>query len=53
MQTYAYLVLTYQAQARSSRVGNSASAVDGQQGFKNAFNAVTNEGYYISVDIER
>ena len=53
MRAYVYLVLTSQVQARSSIVGNSASAVDAQQVFKSTFNALINEDYSISNDIER
>ena len=53
VKAYAYLVLTCQVQARSSIVGNSASAVDAQQAFKKTFNALTNEDHSIVIDIER
>ena len=48
---YVYLVLTSQVQARSSIVGNSASAED--QLFTSTFKALLNEAYYISLDICR
>ena len=48
-----YLVLTSQAQARSSTVGNSAPAVDAQQVFNSTFKALINEVYSIAIDIER
>ena len=48
-----YLVLTSQVQARSSIVGNSASAVDAQEVFKGTFKALIDEDYSISNDIQR
>ena len=53
MRAYVYLVLTSQVQARSSRVGNSASAVDTQKVFKSTFKALINEDYSIGINIER
>ena len=53
MRAYVFLVLTSQVQARSSMVGNSAPAVDGQQVFKSTFKALINEDYSIGIDIER
>ena len=53
VRTYVYLVLTSQVQARSSIVGNSASAMDAQQVFKSMFKALINEDYSISTDIDR
>ena len=53
MRAYAYLVLTSQAQARSSIVGNSAPAVDAQKIFKSTFKALISEDYSIGMDIER
>ena len=53
MTAYVYLVLTSQVQARSSILGNSAPAVDAQQALKGIFKALINEGYFISIDIER
>ena len=53
MRAYVYLVLTSQAQARSSIVGNSAPAVDAQQALKGMFNALINEDYSIGTNIER
>ena len=46
-----YLVITSQFQARSSIVGNSASAVDPQQFLRSTFNAVINKDYSVSIDI--
>ena len=40
-------------QARSSIVGNSASAVNAQQVFKSTFKALINEEVSISIDIDR
>ena len=48
-----YLVLTSQAQARSSIVFNSAPAVDAQQVFKSTFKALINKDYSVGIDIER
>ena len=53
MRAYVYLVLTSQAQARSSIVGDSAPAVDAQQIFKSTFKALINEDYFIAIDFER
>ena len=53
LRAYAYLVLTSQVQARSSIVGNSASAVDAQEVFKSTFKALIKEDYSISTDIGR
>ena len=53
VRTYVYLVLTSQAQTRSSIVGNSAPAVDAQKVFKSTFKALINEDYSIGIDIER
>ena len=46
------LVLTSQVQARSSIVGNSESAVDGQKVLKSMFKALISEDYYISTNID-
>ena len=53
MRAYVYLVLTSQANARSSIVGNSAPALDAQQFFKSTFKALINGDYSIAIDIER
>ena len=53
VRTYVYLVLTSQAQARSSIVGNSAPEVDAQQVFKGIFKALINEDYSIGIDNEK
>ena len=47
---YVYLVLSSQAQVRSTVVGNSAPAVDAQQLFKDMFKSLINED--LSIDIE-
>ena len=52
-RAYIYLVLTSQAQARSSIVGNSAPAVDAQQVFKGTFKALVNKFYSTAIGIER
>ena len=48
---YVYLVLSSQAQVRSTVVGNSAPAVDAQQLFKDMFKSLINED--LSTDIEK
>ena len=53
VRAYFYLVLFSQVQARSSMMGNSASAVDPQQVFKSTFKASISEDYSIAIDIER
>ena len=53
VRAYIYLVLTSQAQVRSSIVGNSAPAVDAQKVFKGTFKALIKEDYSIGIDIEK
>ena len=53
VRVYVYLLLTSQAQARSSIVGNSAPAVDAQKVFKSTFKALINEDYSICTDIKK
>ena len=53
VRAYVYLVLTYQVQARSSIVGNSASALDAQKVVKRTFKALINIDYSIGNDNER
>ena len=53
MKAYVYLVLTSQAQTRSSIVGNSAPAVEAQEVFKSTFIALINEDYSFGIDIQR
>ena len=48
---HVYIVLSSQAQARSTIVCNSAPAVDGQQLFKDTFKSLINES--LSIDIEK
>ena len=48
---HVYIVLSSQAQARSTIVCNSAPAVDGQQLFKDTFKSLINEG--LSIEIEK
>ena len=43
MMAYVYLVLSSQVEARSTIVGNSAPAVDGQQLFKDRFKSLINK----------
>ena len=50
VMAYAYLVLSSQAQARSTIVGNSAPAVDAQQLFKETSMSLINED--LSIDTE-
>ena len=52
MRAYIYLVLASQIKPRSSLVGNSAPAVDGQQVFKSMFKILINEDYSIAIDIK-
>lgn len=49
LQTFIYLVLTSQIQARFSTVGNSALEANAQHVFKRTFNALMNEDYSIRV----
>ena len=51
VMVYVYLVLSSQAQARSTIVGNSAPVVDAQQLFKDTFKSLINED--LSIDIEK
>ena len=53
VRTYVYLVLTSQIHTRSSMVGDSAPAVDGQQVFKSTFKVLINEDIGIAIDIKR
>ena len=47
VRAYVYLVLTSQAQARSTIVANSAPAVDDQQALNGMFKIFINEDYSI------
>ena len=51
VMAYLYLVLSSQVQARSTIVGNLASAVDAQQFFKDTFKSLINED--LSIDIKK
>ena len=53
VRAYVCLVLTSQAQPRSSIVGNSAPVVDAQQVFNSTFKGLINEDYSIAIDIEK
>ena len=53
IRAYAYLILSSQASARSSIVGNSASALTAQSAFLNNFENVVNRRVNIQEDIKR
>ena len=53
VRAYAYLILSYQASARSSIVGNSASALIAMSAFLNNFENVVNRRVDIRGDIKR
>ena len=53
VRAYDYLALTFQVQARSGIVGNSAPEVDAQQALIGMFKALINEDHSIGIDIER
>ena len=53
VRTYAYLILSSQASARSSIVGNTASALTAQSAFLNNFENVVNQRVDIREDIKR
>ena len=53
VRAYAYLILSSQASARSSIVGNMASAVTAQSAFLNNFENVVNHRVDIREDIKR
>ena len=50
---YAYLILSSQAPARSSIVGNTASALTAQSAFLNNFEEIVNRRVNIQEDIKR
>ena len=52
VRAYAYLILSSQASARSSIIGNSASALPGQSAFLNNFENVVNRKVDIQEDIK-
>ena len=53
MRAYAYLILSSQASARSSLVGNTASALTAQKVFLNNFEDIVNRRVDIQEDIKR
>ena len=53
VRTYAYLILSLQASARSSIVGNTVSALTAQSAFLNNFENVVNCRVDIREDIKR
>ena len=53
VRAYAYLILSSQGSARSSIVGNLASALTAQSGFLNSFENVVNRRVDIRGDIKR
>ena len=53
VRAYAYLILSSQASARSSTVGNTASALTAQSAFLNNFENVINHRVNIQEDIKR
>ena len=53
IRAYAYLILSSQASARSSIVGNSASSLTAQSAFLNNFKNVVNRKVDIREDVKR
>ena len=53
VRAYAYLILSSQASARSSIVGNTASAVTAQLAFLNNFEDIVNQKVDVREDIKR
>ena len=53
VRAYAFLILSYQASARSSILGNTASALTAQSAFLNNFENIVNCSVNIQEDIER
>ena len=53
VRAYAFLILSSQASARSSIVGNTASALTAQSAFLNNFENVVNRSVNIQEDIKR
>ena len=53
VKTYAYLILSSQASARSSIIGNSASSLTAQSAFLNNFENIVNRKVDIQKDIKR
>ena len=52
VRVYAYLILSYQASARSNMIGNTASALTAQKAFLNNFENVVNHRVDIQEDIK-
>ena len=53
VRAYAYLILSSQASARSSIIGNSASSLTAQSAFLNNFENVVNRSVDIQEDVKR
>ena len=53
VKAYAYLILSSQASARSSIIGNTASALTAQSAFLNNFENVVNRKVDIQEDVKR
>ena len=53
VRAYAYLILSSQASARSSNIGNTVSALTAQSAFKNNFEDIVNRRVHIQEDIRR
>ena len=53
IRAYAYLIFSSQASARSSIVGNTASALTAQSAFLNNFEDIVNRSVNIQEDIKR
>ena len=53
VRAYAYLILSSQASARSSIVGNTASALTAQSAFLNNFEDIVNRKVDVREDIKR
>ena len=53
VRTYAYLILSFQASARSGIVGNTASALTAQSAFLNIFEDIVNRKVDVREDIKR
>ena len=53
VRAYAYLILSSQASARSSIIGNSASSLTAQSAFLNNFENIVNQKVDIQEDVKR
>ena len=53
VRAYAYLILSFQASARSGIVGNTASALTAQSAFLNIFEDIVNQKVDVREDIKR